>query len=137
MKELDIIECKKWVPKFWLIREPIGPILDRVTQANANGTQEDKLAALSEALEKLPVILKSMKETPVPKIKELQKILNLEVKALDNYIKSCDYQLKYLKDQKYFNIHMALICNRETASCWHESAKKAKPFWGDYSVPFK
>ena len=134
MKDSDKIECKKWVKEFWLIREPIGPILDSVSQVNASGTQEDKLAVLSEALEKLPAILKSMKDTPVPKIKELQKILKLEVKALDNYIKSCDYQLKYLKDQKYFNIHMALICNQETASCWHESAQKAKPFWGSVTA---
>jgi hypothetical protein len=130
MKESDKIECKKWVQEFWLMREPIGPILDRVSQTNASGTQEDKLAALSEALEKLPALLKSMKETPVPKIKELQKILKLEVKALDTYIKSCDYELKYLKDQKPINVHMALIFSQETASCWHESAKKARPFLG-------
>ena len=119
------------------MREPIGSIIDILTQTWSSGTQEDKLAALSEAQEKLPDILKSMKEIPVPKIKEIKKILKLEIKALENYIKSCDYRVKYLKDQKPVDIHMAVIFTQETISYWHESAKKAKSFWANYSVPSK
>ena len=49
--------------EFSKIRDQLGPLITKVSKAQ-DGSYRDRLATFSEALEKMPVILKAMKETP-------------------------------------------------------------------------
>jgi len=99
MKDIDRLEAFAWLQEFQLLcEEQAGPIIHRVSEAEASDSQEDKFTAFSEAVEKLPTVLKSMKQFPKPKRKELRLIKKLRESGLDGYIKSCKWSLKLLEE---------------------------------------
>ncbi len=99
MKDIDKLEAFAWLQEFVLLsEEQAGPIIHRVSQAEASDAQEDKFTAFSEAVEKLPTVLKSMKQFPKPKRKELRLIKKLQESGLDAYIKSCEWSIKLLEE---------------------------------------
>ena len=127
MKEIDRIEGAKWLQAFWALRDQVGPIIHRVSQAE-DGSPEEKFAAFSEALEKLPVILNSMKQTPKPKPKELRTVKKLEESALDAYIKSCEWGIKSLKDPSRAKYSAIVFQTSLAESYWKISAEEAAKF---------
>lgn len=98
MKEIDKTEGAKWLLEFFSLRDQAGPIIAGVAKADVSGSQEDKIAAYSEALEKLPVILKSMRQAVSPRMTELRKIKMLQQSAMDAYIKSCEWGMQSQTD---------------------------------------
>jgi hypothetical protein len=127
MKETDKIQGAEWLQAFWLLRDQAGPIIHKVSQAE-DGSPEEKHAAFSEALEKLPVILNSMKQTPKPKAKELRTVKKLEESALDAYIKSCEWSLKLLKDPNRVKYSAMTFQISQAESYWKISAEEAAKF---------
>jgi hypothetical protein len=127
MKETERIEGAKWLQAFWTLRDQAGPILHRVSQAEGS-PEEERFAAFSEALEKLPAILNSMKQAPTPKPKELRTVKKLEESALDAYIKSCEWSLKLLKDPNRVKYSAIAFQTSLATSYWETSAKEAQAF---------
>ena len=128
MKETDRVEGAMWLQSFWSLRDQNGPIIHRVSQAEDSDSLEEKSKAFSEALEKLPAILNSMKQTPKPKQKELRTIKKLEESALDAYIKSCEWGMKLLKDPRRAQYSAMTFQVSLATSYWEISAKEAAKF---------
>jgi hypothetical protein len=126
MKETDRIEGAKWLQSFWLLRDQAGPIISMVSRAEESDSQAIKSAAFSEALEKLPVILNSMKKAPKPK--ELRTVKKLEESALDAYIKSCEWCINFLKDQSRVKYSAMVFQGSIATSYWEKSAQEATAF---------
>ncbi|MFC1977200.1 hypothetical protein ACFLWS_02910 [Chloroflexota bacterium] len=128
MKEIDRIEGAKWLQAFWSLRDQAGPIIQRLSQAEKSSLLEDKFAAHSEALERLPAILNSMKQASKPKPKELRTVKKLEESALDAYIKSCEWSLKLLKDPNRAKYSAIVFQTQLAESYWKISAESAASF---------
>lgn len=128
MKENDRVEGAMWLQSFWPLRDQAGPIIRRVSQATDSDSEQEKLAAFSEAVEKLPAILSSMKQSTKPKQKELRRVKKLEESALDAYIKSCEWSLKQLRDPNRAKYSAIAFQSSLAASYWEISAKEAAAF---------
>jgi len=98
MKEIDKIQDAMWLQAFSQVRDKANPIIHKISEAEANRSWEDRLSSFQEGLEKLPAILKSMKQTPKPKTKKLRRFKMLEEHGLDAYIKACECGIKLLKE---------------------------------------
>ena len=60
MKEEERIEGAQWLQEFFKIRDQLGPLITKVSKVQ-DGSYSDRFAAFSEALERMPVLLKAMK----------------------------------------------------------------------------
>jgi hypothetical protein len=128
VKEADRVEGAKWLQSLWILRDQVGPIIHKVSQAEAGDSLEERVQAFSEALEKLPAILNSMKQAPEPKQKQLCKVKRLEKSALDAYIKSCEWGMKYLRDPSRAEYSAIVFQSSLATSYWETSAKEAAEF---------
>lgn len=128
MKETDRVEGAMWLQSFWSLRDQAGPIIHKVSRAEDSDSPEERFKAFSEALEKLPAILESMKQTTKPKQKELRTIKKLEESALDAYIKSCDWGMKLLKDSNRARYSAMTFQLSLATSYWEISAKEGAKF---------
>ena len=128
MKGTDKAEGATWLQQFWLLRDEIGPIVRGVSQAEKSGSLEDKSTALSEALAKLPDILRRMKRVPKPRPKELRAVKKLEERALHAYIKSCGWRMKQLGEPGKARYSAMAFQNSLAASYWEISEKQAAEF---------
>lgn len=127
MKEEERVEGAQWLQEFFKIRDQLGPLITNVSKAE-DGSYSDRLAAFSEALEKMPVILKAMKETPQPKHKKLRAYKKLEEQALDAYIKSCEWGMKMLVETNRVNQSAIAFQTSLAASYWESAGKEAVQF---------
>lgn len=128
MNEMDRIEGANWLQAFWIVRDQAGPIIQGVSQAEESGFLENRIAAHSEALERLPGVLDSMKQFPKPKAKALRTVKKLEETALDAYIKACDWSLKRMKDPNRARYSATVFQSSLATSYWEISAKEAAKF---------
>jgi len=130
MKEVDKIRCAEWLLALFQARGEAGPIIHRVSQAE-DGSEEEKFAAFSEALEKLPHILERLKTAPKLEgvnMKKLRGIQELEVKALDDYITSCELSIKQIKSPNSLR-YSAIVLKLSLANkYWESSAKDSVAF---------
>jgi hypothetical protein len=120
-------ECLMWLQSFFSVRSRAAPIIQRVSLAENSSSYEERFAALSEALEKLPSILQSLKTAPKfigVDMKKLRKIQMFEVKALDAYIKGCERSMKLLKDPSRVR-YSAMTFQISLASSYWDLSKEA------------
>jgi hypothetical protein len=127
MKEEERIEGAQWLQEFFKIRDQLGPLIIRVSKAQY-GSHSDRLAAFSEALERMPTILKAMKEAPQPKHKKLRNYKKLEEQALDAYIKSCEWGRKALLEPNRVKQSAIVFQSSLASSYWEIAGKEAQNF---------
>lgn len=89
----------QWLTKFESIRGQSGSILDKV-RVQSFGTEEELLEALNEAIEKLPILLQTMKETPLPLKKEHQKYKKDVLAGIELFIKGCQENIEWFKTRQ-------------------------------------
>jgi len=89
----------QWLTNFELIRRQTDSSLNRV-KAASTGTEEELSDALNEALEKLPVLLQMMKETPIPSKKEYQKYKKDVLMGMELFIKGCQDNIEWIKTRQ-------------------------------------
>ena len=114
MKERDIIQAKQWLDSFQPIKLEAAGIMDSVgltwlsvdddIQAfrktiDAAYDLGDEYDALVNALKKLPEILERMKAFPKSDVREVRRIQNFEVKALNANRDAGDLGLSWVKAQ--------------------------------------
>jgi len=127
MKEEEQIEGAQWLQEFFKIRDQLGSLITKVSKAQ-DGSYSDRLAAFSEALERMPVLLKAMKEAPQPKHKKLRAYKKLEEQALDAYIKSCEWGMKALKEPNRVKQSAIVFQSSLATSYWELAGKEAVDF---------
>jgi hypothetical protein len=93
MKKVDKEEAERWLEIFMPLYEETAPLAHKISEVNADGLPTD-LIALKEISIKLPPILKSMKEMPKPKNKELCSLKKDLKLSLDACIKASKWVLK-------------------------------------------
>lgn len=93
MKETDREEAKRWLQAFMPLYEQAATITHNIAQVNADGLPTD-LTTLREINAKLPPILKSAKEMPKPKDKELRRLKKDFRLTLDACIKASKWRAK-------------------------------------------
>lgn len=129
MKEIDWIRgADIWLQTFFRVRDRAIPIIDKVSTALDSVLQEEKFAAFSEALEKLPPILESLKTAPELEgvnMKKLHRVQKLEVEALSSYIKACEEGVK-LREGSTRAQYSAMMSQFSRASSYWDSSKKEK-----------
>ena len=131
MKEIDKTEGAKWLQSLLRVRDEIAPIIDRVSQAEATGRWELKLEAFSEAVQELPPILERLKTTSEfdkVNMKELRKIRELEERALDAYISSCELSMEQLNMPSRFLQSTIILKVSLAQRYWNSSTKEAATF---------
>jgi len=130
MEETDKIRYAEWLLALFQVRGEAGPIIHRVSQAE-DGSEEEKFATFLEALEKLPPILERLKVAPQLEginMKKLRGIQELEVKAVEDYITSCELSIEQLKSPNSLR-YSAIVLKLSLASkYWEMSAKEAVAF---------
>ena len=127
MKEEERVEGAEWLQEFHKIRDQLGPLITKVSKAQ-NGSYSDRLATFSEALEKMPVILKVMKDVPQPKHKKLRAYKKLEEQALEAYMKSCEWGMKILVEPNRVKQSAIVFQSSLAASYWELASKEAMDF---------
>jgi len=128
MKEMDRIESAMQLQSLLRVRAEAVPIICRVSQAEGSGKWELKFEAFWEALGKLPLILEHLKGAPQfegDNRKELSKIQQLEEKALEAYIESCEMNAEQLKDPNRFRQSKIVLKVSRANGYWDASARKA------------
>ena len=131
MKETDRIEGAIQLQSLLQVRDEIAPIICRVSQAEATGEREIKFEAFSDALGKLPFILERLKTTPEfdkVNMKELRKIRELEERALDAYISSCELSMEQLNMPSRFLQSTIILKVSLAQRYWNSSTKEAATF---------
>lgn len=93
MKETDRKEAERWLQAFMPLYEQATTITHNIAQVNADGLPTD-LTTLREINAKLPPILKSAKEMPKPKDKELRRLKKDFRLTLDACIKASKWRAK-------------------------------------------
>ncbi len=131
MKEKDRIEGAKRLQSLLRVRDEATPIINKLSQVEASGKREIKFEAFSEALGKLPFIVERLKATPKfegANTKELREIQELEERALDAFINSCELRIEQLKQPKRFRQSKIMFKVSRANGCWQSSARKAIQF---------
>jgi len=119
--------CAKWVGWFSQQRVEYEPILRKISKAGQSGSQKEGVKTFSEAFEKLPTILESMKAAPeleAVDMTKLREIQELYVKALTLYIEACELGIKQTSDQipsQYYEIRSKISL---ADSYWESAAAK-------------
>lgn len=90
-------ETEHWLQEFMTLYEQADTLIHEIAQVGAGGMPTD-LATLSEGYEKLPPILKSVKEIPKPKEKEHRKLKKELQDILDACIKASEWGVKLAQD---------------------------------------
>lgn len=97
MKDVDREETERWLKAFMPLYEQAAALIHKIAKIDADGMPTD-LATLVEGNEKLPPILKSVKELPKPKEKELRKLKKDFQDVLDACIKAGGWGVKLIQD---------------------------------------
>ena len=125
--DMDRLKCAKWLGWFSQQRLAVDPILRKITRVAESDSQKKTIQAFSEALEKLPTVLQSMKVAPeltgvdMTKLREIQE---LYIRALETYIEACQLGVKQSSEQtpsQYWDIKSKL----SLADSYWESAAAA------------
>lgn len=90
----------QWLTKFNSIRSQADSILNKVTALASTGTEEELSEALNEAIEKLSILLKKMKETPLPSKKEYQKYKKDVLVGMELFIDGCLDNIEYFETRE-------------------------------------
>lgn len=97
MKEVDKEETERWLKAFMPIYEQSATLIYKIAKIDAEGLPAD-LPTLMEGNAKLPTILKSVKDLPKPKEKELHKLKKDFENVLDACIKAGGWGVKLSRD---------------------------------------
>ena len=97
MKEEDKEETEHWLQEFMTLYEQAETLILKIAKVDADGMPTD-LRTLMEGSEKLPPILKSVKEISKPKEKELRKLKKEFQDILDACIKASEWGVKLAQD---------------------------------------
>ncbi len=97
MKEEDKEKTEHWLQEFMTLYKQADTLIHKIAEVDADGTPTD-LTTLLEGYEKLPPILKSVKEIPKPKEKELRKLKRELQDILDACIKASEWGVKLAQD---------------------------------------
>ena len=89
----------QWLTKFESIRSQTDSILNKVTAASTS-TEEEISVALNEAIEKLSILLQTMKETSEPSKKEHQKYKKDVLAGMELFIKGCQDNIEWFKTRQ-------------------------------------
>jgi len=94
MKEVDREEAERWLKTFMSLYDQAATLTQNIAQVDADGLPTD-LTALKEIGIKLPPILKSVKEMPKPKGKELRRLKKDFKLTLDACISASKWGIKH------------------------------------------
>jgi hypothetical protein len=108
MKEVDREEAEKWLKTFMILYQQASALTHKISEVNADGLPSD-LTALKEASEKLPPILKSVKEMPKPKEKELRRLKKDLRLTVDACIKAGKWVIKLNQKPSRFRFSVAVF----------------------------
>ena len=93
MKEIDRDDAKRWLRTFMSLYEQAIMITPKISEVDSDGVPTD-VTALREISIKLLPILKSLKEMPKPKNKELRRLRKDFKLTLDAYISASKWGTK-------------------------------------------
>ena len=108
MKELDREEAERWLKAFMLLYEQAANLIHNISEVNADGLPTD-LTALMEMGIKLPPILKSVKEMPKPKEKELRRLKKDFKLTLDACISASKWGIKHSQKANRFRFSVTVF----------------------------
>jgi hypothetical protein len=108
MKEIDREEVERWLQKIMPLYEQTAILTQNIAQVNADGLPTD-LTALREISIKLPPILKSVKEMPKPKSKELRRLKKDFKLALDACISASKWRIKQSQKSSRFRLSVTVF----------------------------
>ena len=123
MKEIDREEAERWLQVVMPLYEQVATLAQNIAQVNADGLPTD-LTALKEISVKLPPILKSLKETPKPKSKELCKLKKDFKLALDACIKASKWRIKQSQKSSRFRLSVTVFWTSLAISFMESLSKK-------------
>ena len=113
MKEAVREETERWLKGFMPLYQQAATLIHKIAKFDAEGLPTD-LPTLLDGNVKLPPILKSVKELPKPKEKELRKLKKDFENVLDACIKASEWGVKFSQDQS--RIRLSMIVFQTTAA---------------------
>ncbi len=123
MKDLDREEAERWLKIFMSLYEQATILTPKISEVDSDGVPTD-VTALREINIKLPPILKSVKEMPKPKEKELRK-LNKDFKlALDACISASKWGIKLNQKSSRFRFSVTVFWTSLAISFKESLSKK-------------
>ena len=108
MKNVDSEEAERWLKAFMPLYEQAATLTHKISEVDNDGVPTD-LTALREINAKLPPILKSVKEMPKPKSKELRRLKKDFKLALDACIKASKWRLKQSQKSSRFRFSVTVF----------------------------
>ena len=123
MKGIDKEEAKRWLQTIMPLYKKTAILTQNIAQVNADGLPTD-LTALREISLKLPPILKSVKEMPKPKSKELRRLKKDFKLALDACIKASKWRIKQSQKSSRFRLSVTVFWTSLAISFMESLSKK-------------
>lgn len=123
MKEIDREEAQRWLKLFIPLYEQAATLTHNIAQVNADGLPTD-LTSLREISIKLPPILKSVKEMPKPKSRELRRLKKDFKLALDACIKASKWRIKQSQKSNRFRFSVTVFWAALAISFMESLSKK-------------